>query len=140
MELFGIAFSIPTAFAATVAYAFLVGKLLPRFPWFRKPALVASLIVLLALALEWCLLGTRGAVGCREMVGPLFYPAHLVVFLLSLPALANLVVMGKQGSPVRWLVAGVLCAALDLPVVLTQYYVSEALYGVDGSGGPYGTE
>src|SRR5258708_2484476 len=98
MELFGIAFSIPTAFAAAVTYAFLVSKVLPRFLWLRKPALAASLIVLLALGLEWWLLVTRGAVGGREMVGPLFYPAHFVVFLSSLPALANLVVMRKQAS------------------------------------------
>lgn len=47
----------------------------------------------------------------------------------------------RRGSGIRrWLMAGVLCAALDLPLVLTQYAVSEALYGIDDSGGPYATE
>jgi hypothetical protein len=138
MELFGMMLSVPAAFVATVVYSFMISRFDTKFPSFKTPVLVASIVVLIALALEWCLLGTVGALRGREMIGPAFYPLHLTVFFLSIPALANIIVLSKPESGLgRWLAAGVLCAVLDFPVVLTQYAVSEALYGIDGSGGPY---
>ena len=141
MELFGIAFSIPAAFVASVVYSFVIRWLMAKLPWLKRPALGASVTVLAGLVLEWCLLGAVGVVRGREIIGPVFYPAHLAIFLFSIPALANLLVLARPAGRLGWcLVAGVLCAALDLPVVLTQYVVTEALYGVDGSGGPYGRQ
>jgi hypothetical protein len=139
MELFGIALSVPAALVVGVLYSSLIERVTAKFPSSKIPVLVASAIVLTALALEWCLLGTLGAVRGREVIGPAFYPVHLAVFFLSIPALANIVVLRKPESSARgWLMAGVLCAALALPIVLTHYAVSEVLYGIDGSGGPYG--
>jgi hypothetical protein len=141
MELFGIILSIPAVFVGSVVYSFVIARFAEKFGSFKSPVLAASIIVLIALAAEWSFLGSVGAVRGREIIGPVFYPVHLAVFFLSIPALANIIVLSKPGSGVgRWLVAGVLCAVLDLPVVLTQYAVSEALYGIDDSGGPYGKQ
>lgn len=99
------------------------------------------MVVLAMLMIEWSLLGVVGAVGSREIVGPLFYPLHLVVFFLSVPALANvLLLMRPRRGFWRSLLVAIACAVFALPVVLTQVAVSEALYGVDGSGGPYDTK
>jgi hypothetical protein len=95
--------------------------------------------VLGGLAGEWILLATIGAVRSREILGPIFYPVHLILFFLALPALANVVVLrGPDSVRGSWIVIGFLGAVLAMPVLLTQYGVSEALYGIDGDSGPYG--
>jgi hypothetical protein len=63
------------------------------------------------------------------------------VFFLSVPAAATVLVVKKDGTSLGSpFVAGLVCAVLALPVVLTQYAVTEALYGIDGTGGPYGAQ
>jgi hypothetical protein len=75
----------------------------------------------------------------RATIGPAFFPIHSVLFFLAVPALANLLMIKKAGTILgSWPIVALLCSALSLPVVLTQYGVAEALYGVDGAGGPYG--
>lgn len=140
MEIFGIVLTVPAAFVVSALYSFWVRWVASRLPWLAKLALGTSILVLVALLIEWCLLGVVGAVRIREMVGPFFYTLHLAVFFLSVPALANILVLRSPGGGVgRLLLIALCCAALALPVVLTQVAVSEALYGVDGSGGPYAT-
>jgi hypothetical protein len=57
---------------------------------------------------------------------------HLAVFFLGVPAMANVLVVKKRET---WLgsglAVGAICAGLALLIVLTQYGVSEALYGID---------
>jgi len=101
MELFGILLSVPTAFVAATVYSFTIQRLAARLAWLVKPALITSVIVLVTLVLEWCLLGTMGAVRSREVIGPQFYAIHSAVFFLSLPALANILILGRPGSGVR---------------------------------------
>jgi hypothetical protein len=141
MELFGIVCSIPAAFVATVVYSFALRWVIRKQPWLATVLVPASLLVLASLAVEWVLLATVGAVRSRGIVGPMFYPAHLAVFLLSVPAAATVLVVKKAGvrlgSP---FVAALVCSVLALPVVLAQYVVTEALYGIDGTGGPYGPQ
>ena len=141
MELFGIVLSVPAAFVASTVYSFVVQWLMSKLPWLTKPALIVSMVVLAVLVIEWCLLGVVGAARSHEIAGPLFYPLHLVVFFLSVPALANiLVLMRPRGGFWRLLLVAMACAVFALPVVLTQVAVSEGLYSVDGSGGPYDTK
>ena len=141
MEMFGILLSIPAAFGVSTAYAFLLKALLRHRPRARAVALLASVLVLGGLLLEWSLLFAFGPVQLRGSLGPTFYGAHLLLFFLSVPSLATLIVAGRlEPSDFSCFLAGVLCAILALPVVLTQYGVSEALYGHDGMAGPYGTQ
>ena len=53
MELFGIAFSIPVAFVASVGYSFIIQKAGQTLPRLRKPVLSCSVVILAALVLEW---------------------------------------------------------------------------------------
>jgi hypothetical protein len=87
---------------------------------------------------EVLLLATLGAVGSRAFVGPAFYVVHVVFFLLGTPALANVLLL-RSPEPLlrRWYVAGILCTAFAVCLVLLQYGVSEALYGIDGTNGPF---
>jgi hypothetical protein len=138
MEMFGILFSMPAAFVASITYGAILRRLsLPAL--LRQAATWASAGILGALVAEWTLLATIGTVASRAALGPAFYVVHIAIFFLAVPSLVNLLVL-KGGDTVLgwWVTVGVLSGMLALPLVLTQYGVSEALYGIDGQGGPYG--
>ncbi len=98
----------------------------------------ASYIVLAGIIAEWIFLAVRGAVGTRAAIGPLYYDAHVLVFFLGTPALMNLLVLSDPPKRcARWWVSVPLCTALAFVLVLQQYVVSEALYGIEGTDGPY---
>src|SRR5690242_15095318 len=138
MELFGIVISVPVALVASTLYSFLLSKFVFNLPVLSGVLRVSSYFVLALLALEIVLLETMGAVKCRGLLGPGFYTTHLILFFLCPPALANLLVLRpKRAVPGSWLLAGALCTILAFCMVLLQYSVSEALYGIDGDNGPY---
>ena len=98
------------------------------------------MVVLVGLVAGWGFHIEFGSVQLRGTIGPIFYPIHLVLFVLSVPSVATiLVATSDRWSVGRCFLAGVLCSILAFPVVFTQYAVSEALYGVEGRSGPYGT-
>jgi hypothetical protein len=140
VELFGILCSVPAAFVASAIYFFVVRWLLRGLPKLRAVLIPGSTLVLVALAIEWILLGTIGVVRSRAIIGPSFYPLHLALFVLSVPALANLLIVRKASRDSAWAEVAIFCTMLALPVVLIQYAVAEALYGIDGAGGPYGAQ
>ncbi|HZY30438.1 MAG TPA: hypothetical protein VFF86_02235 [Candidatus Methylomirabilis sp.] len=138
MELFGILFAIPAAFIAAAIYARLIRVVL-RYRLITRISLWLSGVVLVGLLVEWGALVTVGAVRSRAIIGPTFYPIHLVLLLFALPALANILIVTKGDTMLgSWFMVAFLCSVLAVPVVLTQYGVAEALYGIDGAGGPYG--
>jgi hypothetical protein len=140
MELLGIVLALPVAFVASAIYAYVL-RFAVKFAFVRQTAPWGSTVVLFGLLLEWVALATMGAVQIRARIGPAFELIHLLIFFLAVPALATLLVIkkGMGESGLGWLfVVALLCSALALPVVLTQYGVTEALYGIDGTGGPYG--
>jgi len=138
VELFGIVFSIPVAFVVSMAYCAVLAHVIRRLDRLRGWLYATLLVVLLGFLSEVILLATLGAVGSRAFVGPAFYVAHTVFFFFGTPALANVLLLPKR-EPIlrRWYVAGFLCTAFAFCLVLLQYGVSEALYGVDGTNGPY---
>ena len=140
MEMCAFVAAVPVAFVAAGIYAALARPFLRR-PLLGRIALWASVAVLVGLMAEWVALGAVGAVRLRAVVGPAFYAAHQAIFLLTIPSLANLLILKGGKTPLgSWFVVALLCSAVALPICLTQYGVIEALYGVDGAGGPYGSE
>ena len=138
MELFGIIFSIPVAFVMSMVYCAVLAHAIRRFENLRRWLYAVSLILLAGFLAEVLLLATLGAVGSRALVGPGFYVAHVVFFFLGTPALANILLLRKREPLLRrWYVAGLLCTVFAFCRVLLQYGVSEALYGIDGTNGPY---
>jgi len=138
MELFGIILSVPAAFVASTIYSFLLANIVLRLEPLRRLMFAVSVAVLAAIALEATLLVTLGAVRVRELAGPWFYAVHLLLFVLGTPALANVIVLRPRPKYFRsWFVAVPPCTVLALGLVLMQYAVSEALYGIDGHDGPF---
>jgi hypothetical protein len=113
-------------------------RMIPLTSATRHLLLWGSFSVLGGLVVVWLLLATLGAVASRSLFGPVFYGLHLALFFLAVPALANILVITRSGTVLAsWFVVGLLGAMLALPVVLTQYAVSEALYGIDGERVPF---
>ena len=138
MESFGIILSVPAAFISSIIYAVVLRKVTTKLPFLIFPLLWASVIVLMIGLLEFCSIATVGTISLREAVGGLHYPIHIGLFFLTLPALANIMRLQNRFCLLsRWYSIGSLCAVIGLCIVLQQYVVSEALFGVDGIGGPY---
>jgi hypothetical protein len=138
MEMFGLLCALPAAFLVVGGYTQVLRLALPRIP---RPKLIvwASAAVLAGIVLEWMLLGSLGTLRARTLIGPLFYPLHVVLFFLGLPALANVLVIEKGGTVFGWwFVVCLLCGILGFALVMVQIDVSETLCGIDGSSGPYG--
>jgi hypothetical protein len=137
MELFGIVLSIPLAFVASVVYCLFLAKIIIRADLLRRFLWAASVGLLLLFAVEIVLLTTIGAVRSRANIGPAFYVAHLAVFFLGTPAVANVLILRNPRATFRWYWAVPVCTVFAFALVLLQYGVSEALYGVDGTDGPF---
>ena len=137
MELVGIALSVAVAFVASLIYSILITTAVRRFDRLRRALWWASTAVLGWFAVEVVLLVIVGAVRARTLLGPAFYGLHLAVFFLGPPALANILLLGRRVLR-RWYWVVPICTLFAFVLVLLQYGVSEALYGVDGSGGPFG--
>ena len=132
MELFGIALSVPIAFVMSMIYCAILAYALRQIELIRRWLYTVSIVILLGFITEVVLLVTLGAVGSRGLIGPAFYVAHLVFFFFGTPALANVLVLRKRGPLVRkWYLAGAICTVFAFCLVLLQYGVSEALYGID---------
>ncbi len=138
MELFGILFSIPAAFIASTIYCFFLYKCVSHYPrlcqWFRT----GSFIVLGGFAIEVFLLILLGPIRSRTYLGPGFYLAHMIFFIFGTPALANLTALRKKGGVYRlWFLTPIWCTIFAFCLVVLQYVVSEALYGINGNDGPF---
>jgi hypothetical protein len=132
MELFGIALSVPVAFLANLGYCFFLSRVVVRVETLRRLMWRVSTGVLVAFAIELALLLTLGSVRASEVLGPGFYVGHVLLFFLGPPALANVLVLYKGPQPpVAWYAAVPFCTIFAFVLVLLQYSVSEALYGIE---------
>ena len=131
MEILGIILSIPAAFVASTVYSFLISKFVIRIDPLRRVMWMASVGVLILFVIEVALLIAIGAVPSREILGPAFYVAHVVVFFAGPPALANVLILRNSRRALRWYWAVPACTAFAFVLVLLQYGVTEALYGID---------
>jgi hypothetical protein len=139
MEVLAIVLSVPAAFICSIVYSLIIGRLTRGMDRAKRIVMWSSAIVLGVSGLEAFGVATIGAPALRESIGVSYYPLHLALFLCSVPSLANVLVLQRKATHLsRWYAIGTMCAIVGLGVVLLQYSVSEALYGVDGGGGPYG--
>lgn len=140
MEIFGIILSLPVSFVASVVYCFLLARFIVRLETLTRLMFLASAAILIAFAGEVILLLTIGPVRARGLLGSGFYVGHLIVFFLGTPALANVLIL-RWGAKRRvpWYAAVPFCTVFAFVLVLLQYSVSEALYGIDGDDGPFST-
>ena len=138
MEIFAIMFSIPAVAVATFVYS----QLIARTGAINRGRPLAAIrlfsgVVLGLIALEMIMLLAIGTIHTRELGGSSYYSIHGVLFLGGVPSLANLIVLGNKDRLDRFGYSVLLCTILAFVLVLMEYGVSEALFGIDGQGGPY---
>jgi len=131
MELVGLALSIPAAFVISALYSLLISRVVLKFecpiPYLRA----ASYFVLASFGVELLLLITFGPVRSRDLLGRGFWAAHLGIFFLGPPALANLLVLRRRRArSFTWCQAALVCTMFAFVLVVIQYSVSESLYGI----------
>jgi hypothetical protein len=138
MELFGLVLALPILVALSAGYAFFVRLVIAPRPRLAGTVRLLSLLPVVLVLAELILVASVGAVRVRQVVGPIF-PALHAVFLLIPPSLANLILLPSRSRSLLALVAAVsLSFVAGFGLILFNIAVSEALYGVDGIGGPYG--
>ncbi len=138
MEVLGLALAIPAVLVANLLYVLIVRFGLSRLtalrPWLLWPS---YLVVMLAL-IDVMLVVTLGAAAARTLIGPAFWGSHLIVVLFAAPALANVLIMTREGLWFRrWYATVAVCCVFGVFLVFFQVGVGDVLYGPDGVGGPF---
>ena len=136
MEIFGIILSIPVALVASTIYITFIRWIVGKLPRLDTPLILGGGTILAIFAVAIIFLATIGAVKSRAIIGSTFYGLHLAIFFLGVPALANVLVLPDRGR-ITTPLAVTLCTVFAFILVLMQYGVAEALYGIDGNNGPY---
>lgn len=138
MENFGIALSVPVSAVAGIVYALIFEKVARRWQFLLSPLLWISSLILTLLAIEAIGALTVGAVELRKEIGPSYELLHGILFFLALPSLVNVMRLQKRIPFLAklYVISGA-CAIAGLAVVLLNFGVSEALFGIDGMSGPY---
>jgi hypothetical protein len=138
MECFGILFSFPMSFVATAVYSFILRRVISRWSKMSNHLFWLSCVPLSLLILEFVGVVTIGTLSLRSNIGPAFYPIHSIIFFLTVPALANIMQIQKRFPFLaKWYITALICAFVSVGIVILQYGVSEALYGINGTDGPY---
>ena len=137
MELLGIA--IAAGAGLVLAPAFCFGLLLVwRLPRARKVMRYCSYALLALAAGELVFVGLLGAVRVRQLVGPAFFLAHLVLAATAAPALAIAIVLREsQPGALRATAASFVSYCVGFSAILFHIAVAESLFGIDGVGGRY---
>ena len=137
MESLGIAIFMLTGIVAAPVFCLVLVKLVRPHPRVSLVIFYYALALLLLFAIDLLLVGTLGAVKVRAIVGPAFMPLHALLMLGSAPALACASLLGQKSLARWWPVVALLSWILGVFSIFQQYGVAEALYGIDGEGGPY---
>lgn len=138
MEFFGIFVAVPSSFLASAVYRFALLFGQARWPGIKPTFLWASYAILTLIVVDWTLLAAWGAVGTRTALGPIYEKMSLMTFFFGPPALINVLVLpDPDRNRAHWFLAVPLATALAFFLLIEAVGVSEALYGIDGSGGPF---
>ena len=137
MESIGIAIYALGGMVAAPVFCFLVSRYSRRTPNLSSIFWWGSLGLLSMFAMELVWVYFAGAVSARAAVGPAFFPLHAVVTFLAAPALACFLLAGRWNISGWWPAVAVIAWCLGIFAIFHQYNVAEALYGIDGTGGPY---
>lgn len=133
MELFGLVLSIPVVLVPSLLYCFFLDRVVVKFERPRRWLLFASYFVLALFGAELVMLESLGAVRSSAILGrSFFYFVHLTLFFLGVPSAANVLLLNQRRRfAVGWYGAAFLCTIFGFFLVLVQYGVSEALYGIE---------
>ncbi len=135
--MFGILFSLPAAFIASSIYSAVLTRILKHWAHLEKIIKLPSIFILILIGIEVLGVALIGTLKLRLIVGEAYYPIHFVLFVLGVPALANLMQVQRR-FPIlsKWYVTAMICMVMGFGLVLLQYMVTDDLFGVDGEGTP----
>lgn len=137
MEFLGIALYLLTGLFAAPIFCFALIRFLKPTQRLARLACAVAVVLLALLVIELSLVSVHGIVGTRQLVGPAFFLSHVLVTFAAAPALATALLLGCRGFAKWWPAVAALCWVVGAVAVFYQYEVAEALYGIDGVGGPY---
>jgi hypothetical protein len=138
MELFGLILAVPFTGLASAVYVWGVLRFVVPRSGLATVLRALSWLPLLATFSELIFVRAVGPVAARTIVGPAFMAIHSL-FLVTPPALINVLLLYRR--PPSWRRAFIAVAVswgICFGLLLFNIVVSEALFGIDGSGGPFG--
>jgi hypothetical protein len=137
VESLAIALWILGGLVAAPIFCFMLAKFIRPRPRLARILFYPAVFGLCLFALDLLAVGVFGAIRSRELIGPAFFPIHAFVTLMSAAFLAGSLLLGQRNFARRWLAVAAVSWTLGVFSIFYQYGVAEALYGIDGEGGPY---
>lgn len=137
MESLAIALWIVGGLVAAPIFCFVLATFIRPRPTLARILFYPAVFGLCLFALDLLTVGLFGAVRSRQLMGPAFFPIHAFVTLMSAAFLAGSLLLGQRNFARRWLAVAAVSWMLGVFSIFYQYGVAEALYGIDGEGGPY---
>ena len=137
MELFAVTVWILGGMVAAPMFCFVLATFIRPRTALARILFYPAVCGLCLFVLEVLAVGLLGAARSRELIGPMFFPLHSLVTLMSAAFLASSLLLGPRNVAQRWLAVAVVSWILGVFSILYHYGVAEALYGIDGVGGPY---
>lgn len=137
MEAFGIAIALLVGLFAAPLFCLILVKVIRRVPLLAPLGFWAAVPLLVFWFVEVTLVWFRGVLSVRALVGPPFFLLHALLTFAAAPALACVLLLGHRSMKGWWPAAAALCWLVGAGAILFHFDVAEALYGVDGRGGPY---
>jgi len=138
MELFGILLAAMLGLVASPLYCIFVEKVIARTNLLSRLLYWISIVIIVLLITEICLVVIVGPVEARRIVGRWFFAIHSVLFITIAPAFgAFLLLINKKRKLITWYFVAPICWITGVAAILYQFFISESLYGIDGTGGPY---
>jgi len=140
MELFGLILAVPFTLLSSTAFCSLALWAFRRFPMLQSPIAVGASVILCSVALEFILSLAVGPLALHHRFDGVHSALHFANFVLAPPAIACVILVvalrrGVRPIPLR-IAAICVCWFACMASLLGNIVVSEAIYGIDGSGIP----
>ena len=126
-----------TGLVTAPGFCFLLAKGVRKAQRVARALWYVAVSVLWLAAVELFAVSVFGSVRVRGSVGPVFVPLHAFLTLFAAPALACALMLGRRNIANWWPAVAVVCWFVGVAAIFYQVGVMEALYGIDGEGGPY---
>jgi len=131
-----ILYSLGGLVAAPV-FCYVVARIVRKAQHIAKALWYVAISILWLAAGELLVVTVFGSVRVRGSVGPAFVPVHVILAFFAAPALACAMLLGRRHVANWWPAVAAMCWIVGVAAIFYHYGVMEALYGVDGEGGPY---
>jgi len=134
VEIFGLIIAAGLGLFASPLYCLVVAKLLKRSPRLSAISFYCAVTILMLLVGTLALTIVLGVVSTHEWMRAGFDIVRSFCLVMAAPALGAALLLGKK--KLWWPLTAGLCWLVGFAAILTNIYISETIYGVDGQGSP----